>query len=309
MAMNIEQLFEGLPIEKQRELRAQIDRFIKLKGTPRKVAEVGDVIRLPKGTLIHGTSVDEEKLASIAESGIITGQAFGIAEDGETFYCADFHRVNHDMSLANYNDQFPYSDGRCPFGRRGKYTLAFILYPDSNLDEIASYDCYREGTKASDTTKDFVNMKGLPVKDTSLAASILFGVPSNFINGIILGDAFINEKTVKFLIDKFPGVFITRNNGEIIYKHGDTLEIVTTRIKSIERQIKLEETERKIEQRDNQIDMQKRDSDKLWSAIATLPVEQIAQVYEQLGWQGDYMEFARRLKEQHTPNNSTSAKL
>ena len=55
--------------------------------------------------------------------------------------------------------------------------------------------------------------------------------------------------------------------------------------------------------------MQKRDSDKLWSAIATLPVEQIAQVYEQLGWQGDCMEFARRLKEQHTPNNSTSAKL
>ena len=309
MAMNIEQLFEGLPIEKQRELRAQIDRFIKLKGIPRKTVTIEDVIKLPEGTLIHGTRVDEETLSSIAESGIITGQAFGIAEDGETYYCADFHRVNHDMSLANYNDQFPYNDGRCPFGKRGKYTLAFVLYPDENLDEIASYDCYRDGTKSSATTKEFVNMKALPVKDTSLASGVLFGIPSNFINGIILGDNFINEKIVKFLIEKFPGVFITRNSGEIIYKHGDNLEIVSERIKSIQRQIKLEEAEYQIGQRDNRLDMQKKETDKLWAAIATLPEEQIAAVYEQLGWQGDYMEFARRLKEQHTPNNSTSAKL
>ena len=94
--MNIEQLFKGLPNEKQRELRAQIDRFIKLKGIPRKTVTIEDVIKLPEGTLIHGTRVDEETLSSIAESGIITGQAFGIAEDGETYYCADFHRVNHD---------------------------------------------------------------------------------------------------------------------------------------------------------------------------------------------------------------------
>lgn len=45
MAMNIEQLFKGLPNEKQRELRAQIDRFIKLKGIPRKTVTIEDVIK------------------------------------------------------------------------------------------------------------------------------------------------------------------------------------------------------------------------------------------------------------------------
>lgn len=301
MAMNIEGLFEGLPIEQQKILRAQIDRFIKLKGIPQKPVDIKDMIRLPEGTLIHGTPVDQESLSSIAESGIITGQAFGIAEDGETFHCADFHRVPHDMSLANYNDQFPYNDGRCPFGKRGKFTLALVLYPDENLEELISYDCYRDGTEASASTKGFVNQQGLPLQDKpELGASILFGVPSNFVSGIVLGDNNIKEEMVKFLMEKFPGAFISRNNGEIIYKHGDNLDIVTTRIQSIKRQIELEKAQHEIESRDNRIDMQQKESQKMWAAIATLPVEEIASIYEQLGWQGDYMEFARRLKEEHS---------
>ena len=309
MAMNIEGLFEGISPEQQKALRAQIDRFIKLRSLPKKEVVVGDYVRLPEGTLIHGTPVNEESLSSIAESGIITGQAFGIVEDGETFHCADFHRVNHDMSLANYNDQFPYVDGRCPFGKKGKFTLAFIVYPDENLKEITSYDCYRDGTKESDTTKDFVNMNGLPVKDTSLASGILFGIPSNFINGIIIGDNNLNEEVVKFLIEKFPGSFITRNSGEIIYKNGDSMELVTARIKSIQRQIELEKSQETIEQRDRSISMQKADSDKMWAAIATLPVEQIAQIYEQIGYQGDYMMFAERLTEEHGLGTGTGMKV
>ena len=309
MAMNIEGLFEGISPEQQKALRDQIDRFIKLRSLPKKEVVVGDYVRLPEGTLIHGTPVNEESLSSIAESGIITGQAFGIMEDGETFHCADFHRVNHDMSLANYNDQFPYVDGRCPFGKKGKFTLAFVIYPDENLKEITSYDCYRDGTKESDTTKDFVNMNGLPVDDTSLASGILFGIPSNFINGIIIGDNNLNEDVVKFLIEKFPGSFITRNSGEIIYKNGDSIELVTARIKSIQRQIELEKSQETIEQRDRSISMQKADSDKMWAAIATLPVEQIAQIYEQIGYQGDYMMFAERLKEEHGLGTGTGMKV
>lgn len=309
MAMNIEGLFVDLPKEQQIILRAQIERFIKLKGLPRKPVQIDDIVRFPEGTIIHGTRVNKENLESIANSGILTGQAFGIEEDGETYYCADFHRVNHDMSLANYNDQFPYTDGRCPFGKRGKYTLAFVIHPDKNLEELISYDCYRENTEQSDKTKGFVNTKGLPVKDTSLASSVLFGIPSNFINGIIVGDDNINEDIIMFLIEKFPGVYITRNTGELIYQNGENMDIVRERIKSIQRQIKLEEAQHQIAQRDNRIDMINSEQQKLWNAIATLPVEQIAQVYEQLGWQGDYLEFARRLKEQHTPNNSTSAKI
>lgn len=300
MAMNIEGLFEGISTEQAKALRAQIDRFIKLRSLPRKEVEVGEFIRLPEGTLIHGTPFDQDSLASIAEYGIITGQAFGIAEDGETYHCADFHRVKKDMALANYNDQFPYIDGRCPFGRKGKFTLAFVLYPDKDMDELIAYDCYREDTKESETTKDFVNTAGLPVDDKSLASGILFGIPSNFINGIILGDNNLNEEAVQYLINTFPGRFITRNTGEIIYKNGDSMELVSARIKSIQRQIELEKSKDIIEQRERSISMQKADSDKLWSAIATLPLEQIAQIYEQIGYQGDYMMFAERLKQEHS---------
>ena len=41
----------------------------------------------------------------------------------------------------------------------------------------------------------------------------------------------------------------------------------------------------------------KKEKSKLWESIRELPLEEIAKIYELIGWQGDYLEFARRLKE------------
>lgn len=142
-------------------------------------------------------------------------------------------------------------------------------------------------------------MDGLPLDDEAIVSSVLFGVPSNFINGIIVGDNSINEDMIPFLIEEFPGTFISRNNGEIIYKKGDDLELVSARIKSINRLIALEKAEEELEKSNEKIGMKQAESDKLWSAIATLPVERIAQIYQNIGHQGDCMIFAERLKEQH----------
>lgn len=299
MAMNLEQLFERLNPEEIKILKEQIARFQNCSTMPRQDIKIDKEIILPEGTLIHGTPVNKDTLSSIANTGIITGQAFGIEEDGETFYCADFHRTNKDISLKDYNENFTYIDARCPFGRRGKFTLAFVIYPNENIKKLIAYDCYKNSTEESDITKKFVNTKALPIEDGSIVSSILFGIPSNFISGIILGDNSINEDMVSFLIEQYPGVFITRNNGELIYQKDDSKELVSTRIKSINRQIELEEKNKTIEDTNKRNAMQKQEIDKLWKAISTLPVEVITQIYDSLGYQGDHIQQAERLKKQY----------
>ena len=291
--------YDGLDKEQILILKDQISRFKKFKGKPRKQIIPKATPILPEGTLIHGTGFNKKVLENIAKTGIITGQYFGIEEDGETFFCADFHRINKDMTLEEYNKSFKYVDGRCPFGTRGKNTIAFILHPNEEMNEISKYDCYRDNTKESNETKSFVNEAGIPIEDKSTASSILFGVPSNFINGIVIGDNLINEENINLLKELFPNCYLVRNNGNIIYKQNDTEETTHFRINSILKDIELENKQKQIDQLNYTINKKEDDEEKLWKAIATLGLDQIAKVYEELHWQGDYLEFAKKLKEKY----------
>ena len=289
--------FSNISKEQITILKSQIERFEILRK--KKIQQVipKNKLMLPEKTLIHGTSFDIKKLESIASSGIITGQYFGIEEDGETYFCADFHRVDKDTTLEEYNNSFSYKDGRCPFGSLGKNTIAFIIPPNKELEEITKYDCYREGTKESIQAKTFVNEKGLPIDDKNKASSILFGIPSNFIKGIVIGDNLISKENISIIRKIFPNCYLTRNNGKIIYKQNDTEEMTNLRIEAIEETIIKENKTKEIELLNRKIDDLQKEKSKLWESIAELPLEEIAKIYELIGWQGDYLEFARRLKE------------
>lgn len=291
--------FEGLNKEQLEILKDQMNRFEKLKNTERKKVDIKDKIILPEGTLIHGAPFVKDVVSSISKTGIITGQYFGIDEDGETYYCADFHKVEKDATLEDYNNDFKFNDGRCPFGKKGKGTIAFIIFPDENLDEIIAYDCYKEGTKEAEQTQSFVNMKGLPIENKSKASSILYGVPNCFINGIILADNMISKENIEFLIQEYPNTFIVRNNGSILYKVGDSKEMWNLRVEAIMQTIAYEEEHEKLESEKKDHERTKTQVDELWKSISSLPLEDIAQVYEKLGWQGDYNKYAERLKEQY----------
>ena len=205
----------------------QINRFDKLsKGyvgvSAPLINSEGNLI-FSEGTLIHGTSYNEEKLDNISKTGILTGQAVGVSEDGETYYCADFHRVAREMTVEEYSTNFKINDGRCPLGKfraDNSYSISFVVVPNEICSELLSYDCYRVDTKESDITRTFVNLNGLPRKgsETDKVSSILYGVPSNFINGIIVGGKVLNdENKIKFLMEKFPDCYIMTGFGELIY--------------------------------------------------------------------------------------------
>lgn len=72
---------------------------------------------LSEGTIIHGISeCEEKKIENISKTDILTNQDIGKTEDGETYYCADFHRVKENTKIVDYSLNFKYNDGRCPFG-------------------------------------------------------------------------------------------------------------------------------------------------------------------------------------------------
>lgn len=216
---------EILPENGKKILIDQINRFNALREQRIKTIPIikDGKIMLPEGSIFHGTKISGQdsikKLEKIHETGIITGQALGIHEDGETFYCADFFRVQTDISVEDFQQQFEDRSGFTPFSR-GDKSIAFIITPNPQLDEVAKYDCYRSGTKESEITKSFVNMRGLPRtgEETASVSSILYGVPSNFISMIAIGDALLESMDIiEMIIKIFPETTIISKVGEIIY--------------------------------------------------------------------------------------------
>ena len=235
----------------------QINRFNKLNELDIskkevKLSEDGKVI-LPMGTIIHGMSgFNISRLDSIAKSGIVTGQALGIPEDGETYYCADFHRVPKEETLEEFNKGFTYRDGRTPFGGngiRGGNSIAFIIEPREEFSELLAYDCYREETEEGKITRSFVNERGLPIDNNDIVSSILYGVPRKAFNGIVLGDSlFLKKEVLELIIKLFPQCYIATIHGDIIYVPGDNIEVSLLKGENYGLKVQLQRTKNQYEQ-------------------------------------------------------------
>ena len=199
---------ERLSNEQQEILRQQIARYMALssqngKINPIKVDSEGK-FELQEGDLIHVSKVNN--LDSIAQKGILTGQAVGIKEFMETYFCSDFFRAPKNESLSTFTKNFkenytkgltsPYDMSKPIFG---SFDVAFIVSPTEENKELLSYDPYTRKDNISpentDITKAFVNEKGLLDGDgaASYAAnggysSILYGVPANQISTVMVGN-------------------------------------------------------------------------------------------------------------------------
>lgn len=213
-----------IPLNEEQEsiLIDQINRFNDLREKELypvsvELDEKGRVL-LKEGTMIHGINrFNVDVVDSISKSGILTGQAIGIPEDCETFYCADFHRVSKDMSMEEYNKGFTYSDGRCPFGNglRGADSLAFVIELREEASELLKYDCYRSDSKEADVTRGFTNAL---LSQHDILSSILYGVPSNMFCGIVLGNDLLEKKEIiQLMIKMFPDCYISSIDGVVIY--------------------------------------------------------------------------------------------
>lgn len=279
-----------IPLSKRQEeiFIKQINLFNDIKEMDISLGDInldddGRVL-LEEGMLIHGTHFRVPILDNIIKTGILSGQAIGIYEDGETYYCADFHRVTSDMSMKEYSDNFIYRDDRCPFGNgiRGASSLAFIVNPVEEAKELLSYDCYRDGTVESVITKSFTNEAGLLPYHEKLS-SILYGVPSNLICGIVLGNKLLEKKEIlQLVIRLYPNCFVSTIDGVVIYNpkvDKEYSELIALRAQNYVLSFEKSLVEEKLTQRNNEIrDVQARLRSVVEAMIMECPASSVAPI-------------------------------
>ena len=188
---------------------------------------------LPRGTYLHGTSLDN--IESIAKHGIVSGELLGIPEDGETHLCADFFKVKSDMTIAEYVDYISRPEEglsikaqtseskRLPSANRRNDSLAVILDPSiPEVQPLIANDPYKEGSDA--VFEGIVSMSSLPVdknseKAQSRFASVLIGMPSSSIAGLILGpDIAQSSSSVERIKSAFNGkIALYDTSGQVVY--------------------------------------------------------------------------------------------
>jgi hypothetical protein len=183
-------------------LKSEVDSINRLKE--RKSSGLPE---LAQGTFIHGAFYNPEILTRVMSTGILSGELVGVPEDSETHYCADFFKVPEDMTVDEYMKwcKNTSQDGNIitkkpefnylPIpGKRTKQIGFIIDVTDIRLRSLLKYDAY--GSEEQDSMGNIVG--NLPVeldseKSKGLAA-ILVGIPSDFINGVIIGDQITEEE-------------------------------------------------------------------------------------------------------------------
>ena len=189
-------------------LQEQWQRFWTLRAQKRREASVQSA-HLDNGYLLHHVRYDENLLAGIFRTGILSGE-LGFSgkeptpEDAETHYCADFFINYGAKSISEYID---YSHGTEEgLGIIRKKRIEAYACPDDSNDSIAividsSAPELRQllNYSASGVTAERLKAFSIrfPYADkpeiTKRHLAVLVGIPSNFITSVIIGGKLAND--------------------------------------------------------------------------------------------------------------------
>jgi hypothetical protein len=181
-----------------------------------------------KGTLLHGMVYDEEKIKSIARTGIVASEFFGVAENNdETYYCADFFKVTETQTVEQYvafvKNQFGMEKQRLPihlektvgsniFGGYGG-CMAFVIDPNNpQIQQLLEKDSYTNADIETEFNHNLLDKR-------ERLSAILCGIPSNYISSILVSNQIAQDKSkIDFLTENLNHCNIVSTNGSIVYK-------------------------------------------------------------------------------------------
>ena len=168
-----------------------------------------------EGTLIHGTSYKEDKLKSIASSGIVTYEFFGKKDEGGTCYHAEFYRANKDMKLKEFvSDERPY------FPKKDNLLIGFMIVPSSDVNQIFLSDSLSENSIIEDDIRSLCDAGKIYHKEeleNKTVSAIPIGVPINCFSALVVGNKIrSSKKKMAFLKNTFPKVYIIDTTGKVL---------------------------------------------------------------------------------------------
>ena len=203
-----------------------------------------------ENTLIHGTAFDYKKLRSIRKTGILAGDFVGIEDEfDETDFCADFFRLDREMSLFEFfremngahewtgsyykpitpmgaertphKEYINVSNMRLPFldTPDSKNNIAFIIDGKSaELNELQKYDYYRDKYSIM---REVVSPKNTECFYAPQMSAILLGVPYNLISAIVVGTGIEKDyNKMRFIQHLCTNLPIFSSSGEILFIPG-----------------------------------------------------------------------------------------
>lgn len=254
-------------------IKRQIDRYFDALENGKieyKEYKIGDMVLLPKGTLIHGTYKNIEGLKEIVKNGLISSD-FIDGRHSKYPACVGVWNLKKDYYLKDYINF--YSGGTIMFNGKNKKITRIISYNDMpNILDIVSNEkdyhmWYLEQTKearfmpslvqdnvqiavifngnnkyiknllkgdilnidniSDEDVKPFVNEKYYDKfivdrknKDdffTDRESAILYGIPSNFIEGVLVGRKYESDvKILDEIKEILPNVYVCNLDGIII---------------------------------------------------------------------------------------------
>lgn len=184
-------------------------------------------VLLPRGTLIYGTTADINDLEYISKYGILAPEFRGIEEEGNTYYCAYFDKIDTDTLLRCYDKTFS-PNKKMPFNQVND-NIAFIINPTSKIGGLLYYDLLDSKFNNNPIVKNIINRdsgSAETLEGTRKHSAILGGIPSNAISGIVLGDKVIlDDDLTKEIIRLFPMSYLVTRDGKIIKDRSNIIKV------------------------------------------------------------------------------------
>jgi len=175
-------------------------------------------VYFPKGTLLHRSNTLIDTMEMVSKDGILAPEFLGKNKDSKIYYCVDFYKVSNDILLSNY-DEFNNSllDDE----------IAYVVNPTSKIGGLLYYDLLDNKFDNNPMVRNIVSQeeRNIFMNENDKLSSILVGVPSNAISGIVIGDKVLLDDV---LMDKiktlFPNAYLISSDGIIIRDYSNVIK-------------------------------------------------------------------------------------
>lgn len=181
---------------------------------------------LVQGTLVQGHVYNQSTLEKIKQTGILSGELVGIPEDMETNFCADFFKVPQDFTVEEYlkwcdeprvigsiRSRKPEGNRLPTPSKRSKQVALIVDITDSRLQPLLRMDAYDPDSKEIMGSVVTQLPREPETAEGKRLAAIMVGIPSNFINGVIIGNGITTEETQEIRDIMGEDILIYKPNG------------------------------------------------------------------------------------------------